>query len=60
MELIENIKAVNDPAERGVKLITEYNDKLTLKDDQKQYILQIVDEYRKKYPDFKKITVLRC
>lgn len=44
---------VNDVAERNVKLIEEYNTILT-KDDQKQYLLQVVNEYRKQYPDSKK------
>lgn len=41
---------VNDVAERNVKLIEEYNTILTKDEDQKQYHLQVVNEYRKKYP----------
>jgi len=48
---------VNDVAERNVKLIEEYNTILTKDEDQKQYLLQVVNEYRKKYPDSKKSTL---
>lgn len=36
-----SLKVVNDVAERGVKLIEEFNDKFTKNEDQKQYLLQV-------------------
>ena len=49
-KIVENIKVVNDTAERGVQLIDEYNKKLSTNEEPKQYILQVVSEYRKKIP----------
>jgi hypothetical protein len=34
-EIISYLKIVNDAAERGVKLMQEYNDKFTKNEDQK-------------------------
>lgn len=47
--LINNLNVVNDTAERGVKLIEEYNKVLTKKEEEKQYLLQVVAEYRKNF-----------
>lgn len=38
---------VNDSAERGVKLIQEYNKIITNNEEEKQYLLQIVEDNRK-------------
>ncbi|KAL4120447.1 hypothetical protein QTP88_013138 [Uroleucon formosanum] len=56
-ELVNNINVVNDIAERGVKLIEDYNKLLTKNEDQKQYLLQVVSEYRLQFPDCKKSTL---
>ncbi|XP_050540810.1 uncharacterized protein LOC126905291 [Daktulosphaira vitifoliae] len=40
-EIIKSLKIVNDTAERGVKLMEEYNDKFTKDEEQKQFLLQI-------------------
>ena len=49
-EIIKKLKVVNDTAERGVKLMEDYNKILSRSEEEKQYnILQIVSEYRKKY-----------
>ena len=47
---------VNDTAERGVKLIQDFNNSITKNEAQKQYLLQCVEEYRKIYGDCKKST----
>jgi len=39
--IIHSLKVVNDAAERGVKLMQEYNDKFTTNKDQKQFVLQV-------------------
>jgi hypothetical protein len=57
-KVVEKIKVTNDTAERGVKLIEEYNSKLSTKEEQKQFILQIVSAYRKQYPDCRKQTLI--
>ncbi|XP_050526437.1 uncharacterized protein LOC126897076 [Daktulosphaira vitifoliae] len=48
-EIIKSLKIVNDTAERGVKLMEEYNDKFTKDEEQKQFLLQTVQDYQKKY-----------
>lgn len=40
------LKVVNDAAERGVALIQNYNTILTNREDQKQYLLQVVEKNR--------------
>lgn len=54
---IEKIRSVNDDAERGVKLIQDYNQLLTKNEDDMQFLLQAVNEYRKKYPSHTKSTL---
>ncbi|XP_025424335.1 uncharacterized protein LOC112693458 [Sipha flava] len=51
-EILSALKVVNDTAERGVKLMEEYNEKFTKNEDEKQFILQVVREYRQQYPGF--------
>lgn len=48
-QIVGNLKVVNDIAERGVQLITEYNNILTNDEEQKQYLLQTVAEFRRKF-----------
>lgn len=50
IEKLQTIVVVNDVAERGVKLIQDYNNILTKDEAEKQFILQIVAGDRKKYP----------
>lgn len=52
--IVKGLKVVNDTAERGVKLIEEYNKILSKNEEEKQFILQNVMEYRKQYPDVTK------
>lgn len=59
LRIVENLKVVNDTAERAVRLIEEYNNILTRNEDQKQFLLQVVTEFRKKIPDSKKETVIK-
>uniref|UniRef100_A0A8D8UVV6 Uncharacterized protein n=2 Tax=Cacopsylla melanoneura TaxID=428564 RepID=A0A8D8UVV6_9HEMI len=56
--IVQKIKTVNDTAERGVKLIQEYNSVLTKNEDQRQFALQIVSEYRKWFPQAKKAALM--
>ena len=50
------LKVVNDCAERGVALMTTYNQILTKDESQKQFLLQVV-ENRNKLKDSKKSTI---
>ncbi|CAI6372529.1 unnamed protein product [Macrosiphum euphorbiae] len=49
-QIIRSLKVVNDTAERGVKLMEEFNEKITKYEDQKQFLLKTVQDYRRKYP----------
>jgi hypothetical protein len=57
LELVNKLKVVNDSAERGVKLMEDYNKLFTKNEQQKQYVLQIVSDYRRKFPNSKKATL---
>jgi len=50
VEIVRKLKVVNDIAERGVKLMQDYNKKLTTKELEYQKLLEVVKEYTKKYP----------
>lgn len=54
MNIVQNLHVVNDTAERFVKLMEEYNAALTKNEEEKQYILQTVTDYRKKYSSINK------
>jgi hypothetical protein len=58
-EIVCSMKVVNDIAERGVALMEEYNKLHTTNEEQKQYLLLLVKQYRKIYPDSKKSTLLK-
>lgn len=45
-DVVYGLKVVNDFAERGVRLMEEYNKLLTNDEEQKQYLLQVVKSYR--------------
>ena len=48
--IVKHIKVVNDSAERGVKLMTEYLNKFTKNEEDKQFLYRSVHEHRKFYP----------
>ena len=56
--IVTALKVVNDTAERGVKLIQDYNLILTKDEEQKQFLLQVVQEHRRLYPDASKKTIV--
>jgi len=57
--MVQQLKVVNDTAERNIKLIEDYNRIITKNKDQKQFLLQVVRNYCQKYPDSKKSTLLQ-
>ncbi|XP_060877744.1 uncharacterized protein LOC132950346 [Metopolophium dirhodum] len=59
INILTELSVINDVAERGVKLIQEYNSILTKDENQKQFLLQVVNDYRTNYPDCKKNTLIR-
>lgn len=50
---------VNDTAERGIKFIQDYNKILTNDEEELQLVLQMVENYKKKYPSFKKSVLMQ-
>ncbi|XP_025424672.1 uncharacterized protein LOC112693695 [Sipha flava] len=52
--ILHHLSVINDAAERGVKLMEDFNTKFTKNENQKQYVLKVVQEYRKKYPSHSK------
>lgn len=57
-QICQNLSVVNDAAERGAKFITDYNNKLTHNEEEKQFLFQVVKEYNMNYPTFKKTSLL--
>ena len=49
---VRNVKTVNDCAERGVNLVTDYASILTKDDQLKEWLLQGVEKNRKEYKNF--------
>jgi len=56
---ILSLKVVNDAAERGVALVQSFNAILTNQEEQKQYLLQLVEKHRKDFPDSNKQTIVQ-
>ena len=59
LQIVKSIVVVNDVAERGVKLIQEYQNILSKDEEEKQCILQIVSDHRKKYPHATKSGLMK-
>ena len=49
-ERSSSLRVVNDTAERGVKLFEEYNHAITKDEEEKQFLLQVVEANRKDVP----------
>lgn len=56
-ETANSLTVTNDTAERGVALIQEYNGLLSKTEEQTQFILQVVREHRKLFPDARKSII---
>lgn len=56
---VSTLRAVNDTAERAVKLMQDFHGLITVEEEQKQFLLRCVQEHRKIYPDCKKQTLKR-
>lgn len=52
--MLSKLQVVNDAAERGVKLIKDFTKLLTRDETEKQYLLQVIDDYRKKDKGYNK------
>lgn len=56
--ICQHLTVVNDPAERAIKLITDFNRALTYDEEDKQYLLQVVEHYRKNFSSHKKSSLV--
>lgn len=56
-KIVKGLRIVNDTAERGVKLIQDFNSSLTKDEEQRQFVLQVVAECRHVFPDSSKATI---
>ena len=57
--LINDLKVVNDVAERGVRLMEEFKNVVTDDEVQRRMLLHCVEDTRKLYPDFRKSTLAK-
>lgn len=56
---VSSVKVVNDAAERGVKLSTDYAAILTDNEQQRDSLLQAVEQHRKIFGDSRKSTLIK-
>lgn len=52
--IVYKLLVVNDPAEKGIHLIANFNGILTHQDDQKQILMQLTENHYKQFPNSKK------
>ena len=50
----ESLNVVNDFAERGVALIQSYSAIITKDEEQRQFLLQVVEDHRRRFPEAKR------
>ena len=55
-QFVTTVKVVNDAAERGIKLASDYAQSLTKDSEIRQKIFQTVESHRREKPDTKKST----
>jgi len=55
--VVDSIKVVNDSAERSVALMSSYNESITKNETEMQRLVQVVEDNRKRIPDYKKTTL---
>lgn len=56
-KVLQSLQVVNDVAERAVKLADSYLNTLTKNEDQKQFLFQIVSNYKQENPNVNKKTL---
>jgi len=47
---VQQLKVVSDAAERGISLIQNFNFVITNQEEQKQYLLQVVERHHQQFP----------
>jgi hypothetical protein len=56
-KVVTSLRVVNDTAERGVALMEQFSSHLTKNEEQFQYVLQVVEDYRQRFPSVSKSTL---
>jgi hypothetical protein len=57
-DFVSVLEVVNDSAERGIKIVSDFKDMCRNLDTQ-EYLFQVVEAHRKKITDFKKSSLQR-
>ena len=52
---VKKLQVVNDAAERSVAQIQTFNSAITNQEEQKQYVLQVVESHRQQFPEPQKM-----
>jgi hypothetical protein len=55
--IVNKLSVTNDHAERGVALVEELNTLITHDEEQFQFLLQVVSDHRRRYPNCRKSTL---
>ena len=58
LEVVKDLRVVNDTAERGIALVQEYNGLLVKDPEQHEFLLRLVHDHRKRFPEAKKSNML--
>ena len=60
LSIIRGLDVTNDAAERGaLALIQSFNSRITTSEEQKQFLLQIVEEHRRSLPNSNKSKLVQ-
>jgi hypothetical protein len=59
-EKVKSLTVVNDSAERAMSLMTTFNHTLTKSEAEKQMMLQVVEDNRRRIPDANKKTIVEA
>lgn len=59
LKRLQNVPVVNDLAERSVALISEFNNSITNDEEQKQFLMQVVEKHRSTVKTTSKLTVVK-
>lgn len=57
-KICTSLTVVNDSAERAIALATNFNLSLTRREEEKQFLYQVIEAHRKRLPDVNKSTFL--
>src|SRR5277367_5012810 len=50
-KIVRGLRVINDSGERAIALVTSFNSAITRNEEQKQFLLQVVESHHKRYPD---------